>query len=516
MSHRFLTRVLAAIGLSAVAASAAPASANTGALWTARLSRFKGDLDCSYGDDRCNRCAYNVEQQFRDLTQTANFGRRVKEWEWERSASYSPGQDPEDVLGIFPGAGHFQSFVRAQTNSGVPDLFATWSGNDATLFAARGGPDRHGRITDGPLRYTFDAPTTHPGGMQVVGKHLLIANYEGDNAWVHNYDIEDMPDEGPMTPLPSITESANISAARLAGGGYLVMAGVNSKHNDYRLFYSPSIERLTLEKAWASSVRADWDSGIDRMRGYENMSLVTECNTGKIFAVGATAGDLLTGNLYWGGESLWSLFEVTAGAPPSLRHIANNTNNMLSSECDPRASGTAFVGEGGQLGLYCHQKQSSDEVRRDGIGCAVSLLFPPALGFCAALAVKDRRIEYTEYWPTRSTPEQAAPGSGTIEVTVTVGPGSPRGRGGVVEANTGQLCELAPGESTRTCEFTVDDGFDAVLVGYFNNEIVASTYWSSPCQQANGQATLGRAFAGECTLAGGRNYQVTYGMTQLL
>jgi hypothetical protein len=223
------------------------------------------------------------------------------------------------------------------------------------------------------------------------------------------------------------------------------------------------------------------------------MSLVTECGTGKIYAIGATAPEFFSGEgaTYAKGESTWSLYALEPGAP-RLRHITNSTRSMHSQECDARAAGTAFVAKRGELALYCHQKARDCNQRASGIGCAAGAigLFASAFPLLSTVAVSvfcsdtfnpDETRVFKEYMANLGTPE--APPVSTVPVTIQLSHDSNYGDILGVMGMDGQVCQVKEGAATATCTWNVQPGKFGLVPFYGESEHLVR--WVGNCQASN-------------------------------
>jgi hypothetical protein len=261
---------------------------------------------------------------------------------------------------------------------------------------------------------------------------------------------------------------------------------------------SASLDAPHLEKIWSSSVNAEKPFGD---KGYENISLVTECRTGKLYAIASTAPEFKVGSpdtYYGNASSEWGLYRVEPG--PKLEYVARNRTKMFDETCDPRATGTAFAGPNGELGLYCHQKQRDAELRKEGVKCAVagvfSALFPPLAAllpvWCLDL-LPDKDILFTEYWP-HSTPER--PIRDPVKISITIdrrgetgrSPNSPAYVRMIASNEFEARCGLSPTSAdVLTCTWSVPRGTTVSLVPDTN----PLRRWSFACSGQNITHSLG-------------------------
>jgi hypothetical protein len=403
-------------------------------IWNARFSTFKGDLSCRYGDPHCNRCVYNVEEQFRTIARDGKDNGTVKVWEWENREKTGDASVDEILDVWFGGGQHFQGIARAPSPSA--NLFATWGGAPSGLFLIDGGEKSNGRTEEsGKIEVVHHGKTDHPGGIQGIGEHFVVAEYEGGKAYLTFMDASRPTVDGISAPI-SDSEAASVAGTRLAGGGYLFATNITSKLKEYSFWYTPSLDSPHMEKVYAEKITASQpDLGISNT-GFEGISFVNECGTGDIYMIGANA-KAINGL----GDGTWALFKVTHPGIPALDYRMRNSDEMHSPACNARAGGSAFAGKRGELGIYCTQKPQSDSQLIYSLVCAATAgpvaynfvasitggaILPPLPGLeaiatffgvpsCTKAFIDENQAAYTEFWPGTATPETPAG-----EVTETV------------------------------------------------------------------------------------------------
>ncbi|HYX35598.1 MAG TPA: hypothetical protein VE954_21075 [Oligoflexus sp.] len=109
----------------------------------------------------------------------------------------------------------------------------------------------------------------------------------------------------------------------------------------------------------------------------ENISLVTECGSRKLYLISATATGLTSGKNFVYRNNVYTLMSLTmAKGKPTLDIIKKDDDEEQGASCDARASGTHFVDKGGNLRRYCSQKLGTRF--RESVG---SCLVPTAPDF---------------------------------------------------------------------------------------------------------------------------------------
>jgi hypothetical protein len=408
MNSRFLrTASMLALPLaSAALASVASANAsNVPVLWEAAQGApvMKGDTTCAYGDFDCNPCLADVQAQFKTFKDT---GRESYEYWFKNDRHYAPF----DTLGssvstnfydVLHEGGHIQSFVR------LPVVDDVRSNVFAATHSEKSGPgylyfmqidpwyDTPGDVLD-----VYPLPlSSHPGGMQAIGSYLVVP-HEGDaGAFYEVYETSTLSQikRTAMKQLPS-GGAANVSVARLQNGGYVFLSSKSSLRNMYKISYASDIETLAgfreineTEATHGPQDLIDQLTHPDPEYRAENLSMITECGTGNLYAIGAAAahaGPKDGGGAYF-RDNLWVLYQLESeGSSVSVTPVDWVTKDR-DIDCNGRASGTAFVDSDSTLHVYCHEKVIGDleDLNEGGI------------------------VDFQEYWADRPENSGVAPGA---------------------------------------------------------------------------------------------------------
>jgi len=354
--------------------------------WKARHASFRGNTSCSYGDPGCNRCVNDVRKQFDAMTRDGQMVEMINGWTWEdrdyKPSSFKPTEVltmlpgsfniplPGQDLSIGPGSGsHFQSIVRSQSSS--PALFASYGGDKAAIFMVDTPERTSGEIGAGALQWLYPGETTHPGGMAAIGEYLVVASDDDDRPLLHFLNVSDAPRAGVTRDIS--TAVANVSAVQLDSEGYLLLTTTTSKRNEYRVWFTTSLDSPRIEEVAHDFIEASGpEVDVDGSHGFENTTLITECGTGDIYMLGVNGKPDISAD----NKGLWYLYKLTADG--RLQYVSRNTRNMHGAACNTRASGSAFAGPEGELVFYCHQKGQRATQRADGISCAVNSAIPLA------------------------------------------------------------------------------------------------------------------------------------------
>ena len=331
------------------------------------IKDIKGDTSCSLGDPDCNTCATNVQQQFKKAAK-GQIAWRNKPWRFTWPQPYPPNNlqpldifdgEPAHALGI-PDT-HVQGFVR--TNSSRFPYAGSHS------HKQKGGIFVISELGDGKkyLETLHSTKSRHPSGVHILGKYLLY----GDNNTIVFKDINSPNQQQdiviPIPRLPSINNQkpafgGGIGVLKLATNEHLlVMSSPGGQDNRPRVsqFY-----RLHSVDS-ANGVRPHHLTFINQSRVIkpvqwsrkliysENMTLITECGTGDIYAI-HTSGDqkgisAVKGNGYWRLSKLMQHQNKL-----SFRAVRAFITRQNMASCNVRASATAFVTPQHKLELYCH------------------------------------------------------------------------------------------------------------------------------------------------------------------
>jgi hypothetical protein len=317
--------------------------------------------DCPAGMPDCNPCAVDVMARFAAFAAGA-FVEETHDWSFDWDAAVSPAPlpvsryfDPSidarnrhaDAFGA-----HVQGFVR--TNDPVIRFAGTHSnapGAPGAIFFIRreNGANRLAALHEGFTR--------HPSGVAVLGNYLLV----GEKKVLRVFDVTapttppttarrmpaDDPEKRGMNP-----PGGGIAAVKLADGDYLFVVttpGGTAEGPRYHRFY-----RLSGDPGGAG-LRASFmgEQRLDRPAGHlfsENLSLVAECGTGRIFAVHTGTRRALSTRGYW----RLSVLDEEGGSPV-LVPVALFKQPQNLRNCHLKSAATAWVSPAGKMEFYCHE-----------------------------------------------------------------------------------------------------------------------------------------------------------------
>ncbi|WP_299875769.1 hypothetical protein [uncultured Cocleimonas sp.] len=315
----------------------------------------KGDTNCRIGQPNCNMCAANVQQQFKRAA--ANQIRwQTKPWSFTWPQKYPPQNlrpldifngDPAHALGI-PDT-HVQGFVR--TNSSLYPYAGSHS------HKKRGGIFVVKQSGNG-TKYLSTLHRTkgrHPSGVHIIGKYLVY----GLGKRLHFMDINSQNQDLEFSlPIEKANFGGGLGIVKLADDRHLVVTtgpGGQDNRPRYNQFYiletsngRPSSLKLINQSS--TQKPSKWPKGLAYS---ENLSLITECGTGDIYAVHTTGDEkgisAITGNGYWKLSKL-----VQKDRALGLSAINAFTMRQDMKSCNVRAAATVGVTPQKRMEFSCH------------------------------------------------------------------------------------------------------------------------------------------------------------------
>jgi len=299
----------------------------------------KGVTNCTKGKD-CNFCASNVQQQFQKAaSKQINWNR--KQWKFNWPKKYPPHNvrpldifdgDPKYALGI-PDT-HIQGFVKTNSHR------FPYAGSHS--HKSKGGIFVVNR--DNSLSSLHKTNGRHPSGVQVIGKYLVYG--EGSKVFFKDLDSKNQDSD-----LSLRADGANfgggLGVIKLSKDNHLLITtgpGGQKAGTRYNRFYhlkSRNGRPVSLRFLNRSSTNKpnQWPNIYNYS---ENMSLVTECGTGDIYAVHTTGDE--QGLSALAGRGYWRLSKLNSnGNKLSLTAINAFTTGQDMKRCNVRASATVSV-----------------------------------------------------------------------------------------------------------------------------------------------------------------------------
>jgi len=320
------------------------------------LDKFvKGSTRCRPGRTDCNYCAANVQQQFQKAASKQISWQR-KRWNFTWPKPYPPlnvrpldvfDGDPKYALGI-PDK-HVQGFVR--TNSRLYPYAGSHSHkNKGSIFVIKQGNNGEQYLSS--LHQTTGK---HPSGVQVIGKYLVYG--EGTRLFFKDINSQNQTSNIRLT-ASGANFGGGLGIIKLARDNHLLVTtgpGGQRPGKRFNRFYHlksvngrPSSLRFINESS--TSKKRQWPNQFNYS---ENMSLITECGTGDIYAAHTTGDEqgisAISGKGYWRLSKL-----VSNGRALGLTSVNAFTTGQDMKRCNVRAAATVSVNTRNRLEFTCH------------------------------------------------------------------------------------------------------------------------------------------------------------------
>jgi hypothetical protein len=343
-------------------------------------SKFHGDVRCRAGEDDCNTCAENVAAQFGGGVWSEGNA------DWQFQAFQSSHDVTVDQAYHNSPLDHVQGFVRL-------------NGPGVRFAMVHSGGRRYPRHLFAPLSLIVQAPDGqnwlsellpinaeygHTSGLFTLGRHIgmftrdnhlaLLDVAAGLNAPIVEYELLNAPSR--FRALGLSTRSGGVAMARLAEGGYLLVAneGGDGPSSGHSHFFRVLGDLSTLAGGAAQHPISVLPlghyqypvepPGPSDYHHSENLALITECKTGDLYTV--HVGSSLPS--YQHGpkskfvrnppRTFWRVSRVVISAEGAqLEPVGVYTRASTVQRCFGRAAGSAFVLPDHRIEIYCHQRK---------------------------------------------------------------------------------------------------------------------------------------------------------------
>lgn len=316
----------------------------------------KADTRCRRNDPDCNVCAVNVQQQFHRAA-AGQISWQSKSWRFNWQKQYPPQKvrpldifkgNKEFLLGI--PTTHVQGFVRTNS-SRFPYAGSHSHTKQGGIFLLR-----QNKKGDKYLAALLKANSRHPSGVHAFGKYLVYG--ESGRVYLKDLNQPSAKDVSLRLPGPQANFGGGIGLVKLQSGGYVMITtgpGKQDARPRYNRFY-----HLTGANGRMANIRylgqSEQTKPAQWLRGFrfaENMSLITECGSGDIYAV-HTTGDqnglsAISGNGYWRLSKLQQ-----QGQQLTLQPVNAFISTQEIASCSMRATATVHVNPANRLEFYCH------------------------------------------------------------------------------------------------------------------------------------------------------------------
>jgi hypothetical protein len=315
----------------------------------------RGDITCKYGDADCNMCAKEVEKQYYGAFDGAGMDWRTLKWHFSYGATYPPANDKPTAGGIASNViyNHIQGFVR--TNNDTIPYAATHNNNQG----ARGGFffTKTGR-TRNYLYSMHLSNSYHPYSVAEIGQFVVSA--EGSD--LRFFDLRSIASpQNVRKSVPGLKVGGGLALARLADGAHLLVASSPGAHESgqrYTDFYRmdgplTGPTTVTLLSRVAYSQPLSWS---ETFQYSENLSLITECDTGRLYTIHTSGEEDVTD--LTDPQGYWRLSRVDwdANGKPMLTTLAARKQDSNFENCHHRSTATVHVASNNKLGFYCHER----------------------------------------------------------------------------------------------------------------------------------------------------------------
>ena len=320
------------------------------------ITRFnKGDTRCAFGQNDCNVCAVNVQQQFQKAaSKQINWSR--KRWRFSWPQAYPPQNvrpfdvfdgDPKYALGI-PDT-HIQGFVRTNSRT-YPYAGSHSHKRKGSIFVVKQGANGEQYLAS--LHQTTGR---HPSGVQIIGRYLIYG--EGTRLYFKDINSKNQDYDIRLT-APNARFGGGLSIIKLADNNHLLIAtgpgGQKPGPRVNRFYHLRSANgrpsSLTYINESTTKKPSQWPNILSFS---ENMSAITECGTGDIYTVHTTGDE--QGLSAIAGKGYWRLSKlVSNGKALGLKAVNAFTTGQDMKRCNVRASATVNVNARNRLEFVCH------------------------------------------------------------------------------------------------------------------------------------------------------------------
>jgi hypothetical protein len=329
---------------------------------------LRGDTSCKAGDDRCNQCAKGVADQFRLAFERGHrpwVGWKQGAWSFRGNERMPPdNMQPEDAFHPY-GEGaqvgivtkHIQGLARTRS-ARFPLVGSHSHRNVGSLFIVENRGDKL------ELHSLYRSATDHPSGVAVLGDGLF-ASEKGRLRVIRISDsgqpqtlssaLEGLGSAGGGLGLARLHDGKTLLVVSGSGGGF--RKGTTKSQREDNL-QKRQTRFFLLEDPFAKlpvglKAFGEWKHPVqarpDRPMAYsENLTLVTECETGRLFTI-HTTGDY---GLF--GDGYWRLSRIDEG--PKLSHLAIARQDQHNERCHHRSSATVHVDADGMLEFICSER----------------------------------------------------------------------------------------------------------------------------------------------------------------
>lgn len=317
-------------------------------------SSIRGYTKCKYGDVDCNMCVHDVEGSFERAFEDDGMGWKNWRWHLYYNNEYRPANKGPKSGGI---AGWFEWHIQgfARTNNETIRYAASHSNSKSK----NGGYYFIKKDDRNSLYAMHLAQTDHPNSVAEIGQYVVTAGDGTDD--VRFFDLRKIRSpQDVRRNVPGIDTGGGLGMARLADGAYMLVAntyGEIPKHR-YAQFYrwEGPLTKPTSVKLLASSPYSQPSHWTEDFEGSDNLSLITECGTGRLYTIHAS-GDSNWHEFVSRGH--WRLSRVDwdeKAGKPVLKTLDGYKVSQDKRNCHLRSAGTVHATRNHKLEFYCHER----------------------------------------------------------------------------------------------------------------------------------------------------------------
>lgn len=352
---------------------------------------LRGNTECPYGSTNCNPCARQVQKQFNDAFRGGTWKKRT--WTFKSSKRYSPdGRKAGDAFnpnapppprdgGVI--SKHIQGLAMTMDPK-FPFVGSHSNKDDGSIFFVRQNDDEKHSVS---LWALYNSTVHHPSGVAVLGDMVFVAE-QSRLRWfpvfavrlaetrTHNegFILKDREEQNPDglrgagggLALAQLEDETTLLVYNAPGGGFRGGVWKENKEDRYTYLYrflekptDPDPEKIQFLGKYHHG-KLSKTKPSKPIAYSENLSLVTECETGALYTIHTT------GDYNLGGKGWWvlSLLKRDSDNKPILDYIAAKSQDQREKECHHRSAATVSVDEAGNLIFLCSERH--EDPRRNG------------------------------------------------------------------------------------------------------------------------------------------------------
>ena len=339
-----------------------------------------GDADCPIGASDCNICANDVVAQF----ESGSWQTRRERWSFDAPAFY----DAEPHQAYSSVGGHVQGFVRLNGDS---EAYAVVHSQERLKLASLSFVERHGGALSLEGLYRLEKAEGHTSGLFAIGRYVGLIDRPGQLLLVDTRAGLPQPPVSMQRVFLSNTDpkegfvaaprahglsdwSGGVAIAKLKAGSYLLIANQgggsagNSHFFELGPFLGSSAEvHLSVREVGESFLPSIPVACADQAHS-ENVTFVTECKTGHLYAVHVGSND----RVHFGKalkavepgafQTFWRVSRVIElDGRIGLEPVGVYLERSHLGYCHGRSAGSVFVDPVTHgINLLCHERAQGD------------------------------------------------------------------------------------------------------------------------------------------------------------